>query len=369
MRYRDHILIGFFLVAISAPLAVQLAGNAANSAAHEKRKLATLPAMPRTWAAAKEFPGKFAAYYGDRFGLRATLIRWHALAMHAVFRMSPTDKVLEGRDGWLYYADDYSLEDYRSLTPFQLAELARWRTVLEERQAWVAARGAKLVVVFPCDKHIIYPEYLPAGYVRRAGPYRVDVLAEYLRAQSRVPVVALHEALAAGKAGERLYHRTDTHWNDRGTFIGYREILRAMGMTPLDYRREAVMTPGWDLARMMGLDDRIAEEDLRLVPTQSRRAKIVEIDREDPTWNVGRVALEVDDAALPRAVVFRDSFGSALVPFLAEHFRRSLFLWQYDFDPAIVEQERPDWVILLMTSRRLQWYEPVNPPLPPRKSD
>jgi hypothetical protein len=368
MRYRDHILISVFLVAISAPLAVQLAGNAASSAAHEKRKLATLPSAPRTWTAIKEYPGKFAAYYGDRFGLRATLIRWHALAMHHVFRMSPTDKVLEGRDGWLFYADDSSLEDYRSLTPFKPAELERWRRVLEEQHDWLAARGITFVVAFACDKHVIYPEYLPAGYRRADQPYRVEVLADYLRKNSRLKVAALREPLLTGKATDRLYHKTDTHWNDRGAFIGYREIVQALGVTPLAYRQENVTTAGWDLARMMGLDDLIHEEDRRLVPVPPRRAKVVEEDRHDENWNQGRVALEISDPSLPKAVMLRDSFGSPLIPFLAEHFRRSVFLWRYDFAVDVIEQEKPNVVIWLMTSRRLQWYVPFNPPLP-EKSD
>ena len=364
MRYRDHILIGVFLAAISAPLAVQLAGNATSSAAHEKRRLAALPATPRSWGALQEYPGKFAAYYGDRFGLRATLIRWHALAMHRGFRSSPTDKVLEGRDGWLFYADDCSLEDYRSQTPFTPAELERWRAVLEEQHDWLAARGSKLVVVFACDKHVIYPEYLPAGYRRAAAPYRVQVLTDYLRQNSRVKVVSLREPLLAGKGTERLYHRTDTHWNDRGAFIGYREILGALGMTPLAFRPASEETPGWDLARMMGLDDLIREDNQRLSPVTRRRAAIVEEDRPDQDWNQGRVVLATGDPTQPRAVVLRDSFGSALIPFLAEHFRRSVFLWRYDFAVDVIEREQPEVVIWLMTSRRLQWYVPFNPPWP-----
>jgi hypothetical protein len=115
---------------------------------------------------------------------------------------------------------------------------------------------------------------------------------------------------------------------------------------------------------MMGLDDILGEEDWRLIPVKPRRARVVEEDRHDENWNQGRVVLEIDDPALPKAVVFRDSFGSALIPFLAEHFRRSVYLWRYDFAVDVLEQERPDVVIWLMTSRRLQWYVPFNPPLP-----
>ena len=48
---------------------------------------------------------------------------------------------------------------------------------------------------------------------------------------------------------------------------------------------------------------------------------------------------------LPRAVMFRDSFASWLIPFLSEHFSRIVFSWEYSFDRALVEREHPDVVI------------------------
>lgn len=361
----DWLLIVVFLTAITLPLARQLTGNAAGTEAREKRRLAAWPAWPATTEALVKFPASFTAYETDHFGFRSALIRLHALLLYRGLGISPSGFVLAGRDGWLYYADDYSLEDFHSISPFTIAELERWREVLEQRQRWLAARGCRLIVVFPCDKYIIYPEYLPAALHRPAIPYRVDQLADYLRANSTAPVVALHAPLAEAKKRDRLYHRTDTHWNDRGAFIGYREILQQLNRTPRGYDPVETMTEGWDLARMMGLEDIVHEENRQLVPRAPRRARVVEQDRPDANWNNGRVALEVNDPALPRLVMFRDSFGSALVPFLAEHFRRSVFLWQYDFDPQVIEREKPDVCIWLMTSRRLQWFDPVNPPLPP----
>jgi len=363
-KHTDWLLITIFLAVICTPLAVQLAGSATRTESHEKRSLAKMPVWPEAWAALCKWPTEFTAYYGDHFGLRSKLIRWHAVAVYRGLGMSPSDKVLVGRDGWLYYADDYSLEDYRSLVPFKQEELEQWKKVLEERQDWLAQRGAKFMLVLACDKYVIYPEFLPAGMRRTDAPYRVDVLADYLKKNSRVPVVSLHEPLVEAKKHDRLYQRTDTHWNDRGAYVGYREIVKSTH----DLQPVEVTTPGWDLARMMGLDDIIHEQDLRLVPRQARRARVVEQDRPDALWNNGRVALECAGAPGGKMVMFRDSFGSALVPMLAEHFKRSLFLWQYDLDTKVIEQEKPDLVILLITSRRMQWYQPANPPLP-AKSD
>jgi hypothetical protein len=372
MQTRDHILIGIFLAVIGTPLCVQLTGSVAGGADNEKRALAALPSRPSTWAEARAFPEKFATYYGDRFGLRPSLIRLHALATYRLAGASPTDKVILGKEGWLYYADDYSLEDYRSATPFRQEELERWRTILQERHDWLERRGTKLVTVLACDKYVIYPEYLPGGFRRTDRLYRVDELADDLRQHTQLNVVPLHGPLITAKNDARLYHRTDTHWNDQGAYIGYREILKAAGIEPLPptaFTPVEVTTPGWDLARMMGLSDVVSEQDCRLDPMAKRQARIVEQDRPDAQWNQGRVVLERDDPSLPTAVIFRDSFGSALVPFLAEHFRRSVFLWQYDVDTKVIEQENPTVVIWLMTSRRLQWYIPTNPPLPADATD
>ena len=69
--------------------------------------------------------------------------------------------------------------------------------------------------------------------------------------------------------------------------------------------------------------------------------------------------------SLPRAVIFRDSFASRLVPFLSEHFSRAVYLWQNDFDASVVAEEHPDVVIEEIVGRHL--YEFIaSPELVPR---
>jgi alginate O-acetyltransferase complex protein AlgJ len=367
----EWFLIVAFVVGLWLPVThLIITRTGGSTEGHEKRQLTPPPPLPRTLANTWQYPDKFAAYYRDQFGFRANLIRWHALLLYRTLHQSPSGDVLIGRDDWLWYADDYSLEDYHSRQPFKREELELWRRTLEERQTWLAKRGIRFLLVLACDKYMIYPEYLPTGMQRPAIPYRVDELAGFLRDHSSIPVVALHEPLLAAKAGDRLYQRTDSHWNDHGAYVGYREIMNRLHdwfptVAPLplsSFEPRTVTTEGWDLARMMGLDDIIPEEDLQLVPRTPRRARVVDVTRPDPKWNIARIVMGVDDASLPSVMVFRDSFGSALVPFLAEHFRHSTFLWQYDFETKYCDNPKPDVVLLLITSRRMLWYQPMNPP-------
>ena len=64
-------------------------------------------------------------------------------------------------------------------------------------------------------------------------------------------------------------------------------------------------------------------------------------------------AFEVHDPSLPTAVVFHDSFGWELRPFLAEHFRRIDCYWTSDFFAAPLAQQKPDYVIQVVVERYL----------------
>ncbi len=121
--------------------------------------------------------------------------------------------------------------------------------------------------------------------------------------------------------------------------------------------------PGGDLARMLGIADRLPEERLTLVPrtgwhfrhTDERFVMAARCAYPELT-----VATERTDAELPRAVLFRDSFAAQLIPFLAEHFQRILCIWDRNFDRAIVEHERPGVVIQEVVERALEQPVPVD---------
>jgi alginate O-acetyltransferase complex protein AlgJ len=117
---------------------------------------------------------------------------------------------------------------------------------------------------------------------------------------------------------------------------------------------------------MMGLKRVLREVDLELVPRRARLARVVEPAGAEPAAEEGRLVTEVAGSTLPRAIVFRDSFGSRLVPFLSEHFSRVVYLWQNDFDADIVEREHPDIVIQEIVGRHLFGFIPSPELIPER---
>ncbi len=113
------------------------------------------------------------------------------------------------------------------------------------------------------------------------------------------------------------------------------------------------------------MQDEWAEDCVRLVPRQPRLA-------HETTDGLDRLrelcpkadevrAYEHPDPSQPRAVVFRDSFAIALVPFLSEHFRRVAYVWHKPFSRRAVEAERPD-VVLEVRCERFLIYDPEDDP-------
>jgi hypothetical protein len=64
------------------------------------------------------------------------------------------------------------------------------------------------------------------------------------------------------------------------------------------------------------------------------------------------MVLECPGGEIGRAFIVHDSFLNAVQPFLARHFRRSLFV-RWLFPAAVIAEERPDVVIEEMTERLL----------------
>jgi hypothetical protein len=370
----NKLLIALFVLVISLPLAATLAGMDGADPSEENRELAAIPHLDGSWRSVADFADGFGRWFEDHFAFRSTLVRWSAEVRLFGLGVSPTPSVIKGREGWFFYGEDGSTEDYAQLDPLTPAALANWRTALVCARDWLQRRNVAYVFTIAPDKYVIYPETMPSALARVGSVSRADQLYQAM-AGTGLAVVDVRPALLRARSDERLYQKTDTHWNERGVLIAYQAIIGAVRATvprtPPAWTREDFEpisrdAEGMDLAGMMGLKSVLREIDLKLVPKRPRQARVVEPAGADPTDELGRLVTEMPGSSLPRAVIFRDSFVSHLVPFLSEHFSRAVYVWQNDFDAALVEQEHPDVVIQEIVGRHLYGFVP-SPELVPKQ--
>ncbi len=359
----DVILIGGFVIAISLPLLGLLFSLDRGFVLEENRTLATRPELKPDKKELAELPARLEAYFNDRFGFRKRLIYWLSVTKVAALCVSPHPKVIFGYNRWLFYAEE-DIPYFRAVRPLTEAQLDGWQKRLEERQAWLADRGIPYLVVFAPLKSTVYPEYMPTAYNRIGTVSRLDQLMAHLKAHSGLTVIDLRAAILDEKARHQVFYRTDTHWNNRGSYVGYVQIMKALSRwfpqleaVPFSAFEEFhhYSEPGRDLPLLLGMQlyfwDRYV--DMKL----ARPALAHEIKPAPPAgklWTRGPdIAYEHPDARLPRAVMFRDSYAAWLIPLLSENFSHVLYTWQYTFNREIVERERPDVVIQEMVERVL----------------
>ncbi|MCC2668394.1 MAG: hypothetical protein K0Q72_865 [Armatimonadetes bacterium] len=305
-------------------------------------------------------------WFAQHFAFRDVLMHWHSKLKVQAFGTSSSSRVVLGKDRWLYLANEGCVEDYRGTRPFTNAELEHWRKMLEERHDWLAARGCRYVFFVAPNKHHIYPEYMPDALRPASTVSRQDQLLAYMKAHSHVPMLDVRPALLAAKSTGRLYHQTDSHWNDLGAAVAEGVIAGKLaewfpGVRPNPRDRYQVAhedQPGGDLARFLVLQDEYREDALTLNASPPSQVRIVsETPRaKGPGVEIAfntRAATVRPAGAIPRAVVFCDSFSGALAPFLGEHFGRAVFEWSHHLNKELIETEKPQVVIEECVEHRL----------------
>lgn len=295
----------------------------------EKRKLAEYPDNAKDF---RTFTVEFERYFDDRFGLRSSLVSLHHRTK-LLLGASPSNKVVIGRNGMLFYTGDKELEDYRHHVPFTESQLAQLRDYLETVHGWLAEHGIKYLFVIPPNKTTVYPEFMPYPAPLK-GSKRIDQLIDYLRVHhSAVIPLDLRMELASSKAAGLLYYRTDTHWNYRGGLVGNQAIITALqrqlpGMKPVPSLPNLFVNeegPGGDLALMLGNPDGFRESYTN-VNLQVMRAggfciySLGMISESSPPFTTHCVSQPY------RTVVFHDSFFIGMFPFFAASIGEATFL-------------------------------------------
>ncbi len=366
-RTLDRLLVAAFLASLVGPFADQLLRPAsARDTKVEFRSPAPMPRKPDTLEKLEDWPAAYEAWYLDHFGLRDRLLRWNGMLRWFVIGVSPTRKFVRGADDWIFQTDFRALDDHRGAHPLTHGQLDAWRRYLEARRDALRARGVEFLFVIAPHKSCLYPELVPDRFEVR-GPTRAEELERYLEHASDVRILDARAALRAAKeddaTGEPLYFPLGTHWTGRGERVGYRVVagelarrLPSFHALPDDaYAVAPIAGQGDSWAGRMYLEGLLPQR-ATACTLRAPRAKHL----SDPTSNAPFTA-EVDDPSLPRALFFHDSYGVPLRPLLAEGFSRLVGIWSGDLDWKLVEKEKPDVVIQLLTEQNFQRTIPQSP--------
>ena len=289
--------------------------------------------------------------------------REELIALAANFRLRLGDrvfpKVLVGEEGWLFYTGEKNMDDYQNIIPFSDEELASIAQNLDALSAEYEEKGITLLVVIPPKKSSIYPEYMPEEITVLGSESRLDQLLTYLDENGKTSVMDLRSLLIEARKEREVYYKTDTHWNEYGSYLAYREIAEKLAeiypsIQPhsfTDYKITEKNIP-LDLAQNIGAT--LFDEPKKAL---QREEGYNTNFREIKTGGRKIMFSSTPNANLPTAIIYFDSFFFPINPLLGEHFSQATYIQNY-FGGGIwnlywVKKNKPDIVIIEFSERYL----------------
>ena len=302
-------------------------------------------------------------YFSYKFGFRQQYVTVNSAVKGTVFHTSGSDNVLKGQDGWLYY--ETTVDDFlgnETLSDLQLAEIVSNLELVQTTLADVY--GIDFVFTISPNKNSLYPEHMPALYEANAETRNSTRLRAML-AESEVAYVDLYALFES--QDEVLYHRTDSHWNNRGAALVNTALMTALGRDSYDYSscgsytetdflgdllKQVYPTVEGSAAESLFYEEEIYYEKERTYTT------VDEIESNyDPEIET------VNDEGTGSVVMFRDSFGNSLLPFVADEFAEGFFSRANPFTVYEAVDRQADTVIAEIVERDLDLLQEAAPVL------
>lgn len=285
-------------------------------------------------------------YAGDNFYLRQEMITaWSALNAKGL-RSSITEDVVLGTDGWLYFAD--TLPDYVGLQPMTDREIFSAARNLRLMAEYCESQGARFLFTLAPNKNSLYPEHMPNLTLPSARkPRDAKRLAEELERQGVDYLDCF--ALFRGQE-ETLYFKTDSHWNGKGAALAADAVNKALGRSSGYFdgpftREEVHKGDLYDMLYPAG-------EGLEADPVYSGE---LTIEYDVPIRSAENLTIMTHGGGEGSLVMFRDSFGNNLYPYLADSFGAALFSRSMPYRLDLAAQREADYVAAELVERNLRY--------------
>ncbi len=323
-------------------------------------------AFPAIWDAESgrlniNYMSEFGDWFSDHFAGRQEMVTANALVNGRWLKSSSENIVIVGRENWLFYRD--SLADYQGTKRVTARGLNNIVTSLALIQEYVQRLGSQFLFVAAPNKNTLYPQYMLYYYPKRKSANTLELLEPLLAERG----IAYADAKEMFKGeNEILYHAGDSHWNNRGAAMVQELLLDSIGQP---YTSVLDQTPEIR-------EDFEGDLDTIFYPLARHREREWDYSRyfhftyddgnPDTTQNHIETTNPIADGSL---VMFRDSFGNSLVPFMADAFGKAYFTKTVPIRVDETDQRKADVFILEIVERNLDQFQRMAPVMPAPQRD
>ena len=340
------------------PIVVMLTGFEDNIINSENRKKADFPTLQINKP--MKFVKQFKSYFKDNFGFRYTLSDKYIQFKFDVLNESPLpSKVVFGKDNFMFLGNSFSNvinESYGE--KFSKKELNLIKKTISSRKNWLDKNNIKYYIAVAPNKHTIYKEKFPLNLSVKKT--RKDQLIKYIKDEINFNIVDLGTQFRQKKQENRLYRKFDSHWNDLGAFYAYQTLINEINkdfniekLNISSYKIDSVKSKG-GISKMLNYSDK----ENRIILKPKFKTNVVDVDFKKYYNNPKIYEIHHKNTTKKlKVLLFRDSFASALKPFINETFGECIYIWSHNFDKELILKEKPDIVISEYVERYLERLE------------
>ena len=137
-------IIVFALLVIGPGIIYHFAEPYINTENTENRQLAEKPVLSRDNL--QTFASEYNSYYNDHLAFRSQMIEANSVLSMNVFRDSSSSSVVLGKNNWLFFTDEGSIEDYKGTNLYTREQLELIKDNILSTKAYLEARGIEFII-------------------------------------------------------------------------------------------------------------------------------------------------------------------------------------------------------------------------------
>ena len=290
----------------------------------ERRPLAQMPEIKAETILSGKFMGEFEDYTLDQFPLRDTFRQIKSLFHYYALRQSDNNDI--------YIADGYAVKQEYPLKESSLNHALDKFTHIYDK--YLKDSGSKIILSVVPDKGFYLAE--------DSGHLSMDYEKLFQAVQEKLTWAEFADLTGVLEAED--YYRTDTHWRQEKILDAAAKLCEALGVASFSegelvptlverpfygvyYGQAALPMAAEDLYVMTGdVLDQCTVYDYETGKTGSiyDRTKLDSRDLYDVYLSGARALLKIENpnaATDQELIVFRDSFGSSMVPLLVKDYK------------------------------------------------
>lgn len=277
-------------------------------------------------------------FFSDRFYMRDDFIKLY-YNQFIINKNLRTKKVIKGKDNWLFHGHSSAVAMYKRENLFSKESLVQVGKLLTKYDNYCKKNNKHFYLYIAPSKSMIYSEF----YNDSIKPSQnnnltlANQLTQYLRKNTDVKVIYPKDEIIRNKNKSLLYFKTDTHWNEYGAYIGYSVLMKEINK---DLKLKHVNILGFEEALEHSGDlNKNLPKALRIKKYEKYKKPLLKENsynclKTQDTTDIQYCKSSLNNKAL---LMFRDSFTTNLIPYLASTFKISKYVWQPEVDFSLME--------------------------------